>query len=493
MFKKSHVGVKMFQKMVEQMPVNVMICDLKDFSITYMNEMCRRSLKTIEHLLPCRADELMGQSIYAFHKVPSHQRGLLSDPRNLPHSAHIKLGDETLDLMVSAITDAGGKYVAPMLTWSVITDKIRAEAEMACQVQMIDQMPVSVMLLDPTDFKITFMNETSRKTLEPLQDLLPCPIDEIVGSTVDIFHKNPAHQRGILADPRNLPHSAKIKLGDETLDLRINAINDKEGTYIGAMLSWNVVTAQVRMADNFETNIKAVVQTVSSVSAEMEWTAGSMASTAEETNVQATVVAGAAVELSSSIGEITRQMTRSATIASEALEEADRSNAMVQGLAEAANEIGERVSLINDIASQTNLVALNATIEAARAGEAGKGFTVIAAEIKSLANQTAKATEEIASHVTSIEEVTAAAAGAVQGTVGTIKELSEIATGISSAVEEQSAATQEMTSNITGVTTASSEFGEAATQVLEAASELSRQSVLLGDEVDKFFVKIRAL
>ena len=128
-----------------------------------------------------------------------------------------------------------------MLTWSVITDKIQAEADTARQEQMIDQMPVNVMFLDPTDFKITYMNETSRQTLQPLLSLLPCPIDNIVGSTVDIFHKNPAHQRGILSDPSNLPHSAKIKLGDETLDLRVNAISDKQGGYIGAMLSWSVV------------------------------------------------------------------------------------------------------------------------------------------------------------------------------------------------------------------------------------------------------------
>ncbi|MFQ5765465.1 MAG: chemotaxis protein, partial [Rhodospirillales bacterium] len=148
-------------------------------------------------------------------------------------------------------------------------------------------MPMNVMLLDPTDFTITYVNQASKTTLAPLQSLLPCPVDDLVGQCVDIFHKNPAHQRAILGDPANLPHSAKITLGEETLDLRVSAVNDKDGNYMGAMLTWEVVTDRVRMADNFETNIKGVVSAVSSASTEMQSTAESMASTAEETNNQA--------------------------------------------------------------------------------------------------------------------------------------------------------------------------------------------------------------
>ncbi len=371
--------------------------------------------------------------------------------------------------------------------------KEKADAEAARLLQMIETMPVNVMLLDPTDFTITYVNQTSKTTLAPLQSLLPCPVDDLVGRCVDIFHKDPAHQRKILSDPKNLPHSAQITLGDETLDLNVNAVNDKDGHYIGAMLTWEVVTDRVRMADNFETNIKGVVNAVSSAATEMQSTAESMGSTAEQTNNQATAVATASEELTSSVNEISSQVSRSATIAASAVEEAERSNAMVQGLAEAADKIGEVVSLINDIASQTNLLALNATIEAARAGDAGKGFAVVAAEVKNLANQTAKATEDIAAQVTSIQGATQDAVSAIQGIGKTITEISEIATTIASAVEEQTAATQEVTANITGVTTASGETGQAANQVLEASNDLAKQSEHLTTEVDKFLAEIRAM
>ena len=469
-------------QMVEEMPINVLTLDLEDFKINYANKASLTTLKELQHVLPCRAEEIVGQCVDIFHKDPAHQRKLLSDPKNLPHKAIIEVGGELLDLLVTAINDKDGNYMGPMLSWSVVTAKVKADAESDRLLQMIETMPVNVMMLEPTDFTITYVNQTSKTTLAPLQSLLPCPIDELVGQCVDIFHKDPAHQRAILKDPANLPHQAQIKLGDETLDLRVSAVNDKDGHYLGAMLTWEVITRKVQ----FASQVKAIVETVSSSATEMQSTAESMASTAEETNNQASAVAAASEELTSSVNEISQQVSRSATIANEAVEEAERSNAMVQGLAEAADKIGEVVNLINDIASQTNLLALNATIEAARAGDAGKGFAVVAAEVKNLANQTAKATEDIAAQVTSIQGATQDAVSAIQGIGKTITEISEIATTISSAVEEQTAATQEVTSNITGVTTASGETGQAANQVLEAATELSKQGEHLTKEIDAF-------
>ncbi len=197
-----------------------------------------------------------------------------------------------------------------------------------------------------------------------------------------------------------------MKRSEDTLVLRVNAINSKDGDYIGAMLSWLMVTRQVKMADDFESNIGAVVGSVSAASTEMQSTAESMAATAEETNNQASAVAAASEQLTSSVNEISQQVSRSADISKDAVIEAERSNEMIQGLAEAANKTGQVVGLITDIASQTNLLALNATIEAARAGEAGKGFAVVASDVKNLASQTAKATEEISDQINSIQSAT---------------------------------------------------------------------------------------
>jgi len=195
--------------------------------------------------------------------------------------------------------------------------------------------------------------------------------------------------------------------------------------------------------------------------------------------------------LSSSINEISQQVSRSAAISAEAVTEAQRSEEQIQGLAQAADKIGEVVNLINDIAGQTNLLALNATIEAARAGEAGKGFAVVASEVKNLASQTAKATDEISGQVGSIQGATRDAVAAISGISKIINEINEISTAISSAVEEQGAATQEVATNITGVTSAASETGQSASQVLEAANELSKQSETLGVEADSFLAEMR--
>lgn len=274
-----------------------------------------------------------------------------------------------------------------------------------------------------------------------------------------------------------------------------------------------------QLADDFEARVMGIVESVSTQSAEMRSTAESMSATAEETSQQATsvaaaseqasvnvqTVASATEEMSASISEINRQASDSVEIATRANTEATRTNETVQGLATAAEKIGEIVNLISEIAEQTNLLALNATIEAARAGEAGKGFAVVASEVKNLATQTAKATEEIAAQINEIQSVSTDAVQAIGGIGKTIVEISSIAETISAAVEEQGSATreiaentqqaaagtQEVSSTIGGVTQASSETGAAAQKVLTAAGELSQQSETLRGEVDGFLANIR--
>jgi len=245
-----------------------------------------------------------------------------------------------------------------------------------------------------------------------------------------------------------------------------------------------------------------------------------MATTAQETRRQTDTVAAASTqaassvqsvaaateELSASIGEIARQATRSAEIATKAAGEAKRSDDSVAGLAQFVDKIGTVLKLIQDIASQTNLLALNATIEAARAGEHGKGFAVVASEVKALAEQTGKATEEIATQIQGIQGATEGAVASIRAIGMTIGEVNEIASSIASAVEEQGAATRDIASNIqqaadgteqvsgniTGVTQAAGDVGTAASGVLGSANRLSQQSELLQREVAKFLATVRA-
>jgi methyl-accepting chemotaxis protein len=278
--------------------------------------------------------------------------------------------------------------------------------------------------------------------------------------------------------------------------------------------------AMDKLADDLEAGISGVARIVSTASGELTSSAQAMSATAEETTRQAAsvaaatdqastnvqTVASAAEELSSSVAEISRQVSESARVAAQAVEEANQTNATVQGLAGAAQKIGEVVRLISDIAGQTNLLALNATIEAARAGEAGKGFAVVASEVKQLATQTARATEDIAQQVATIQGATNASVAAIQGIAGTIGRINEIATAIASAVEEQGAATQEIARNvqqaaagtqevastIAGVTEAARETGGVASAVRTAAEQLSQQSAVLNEQVARVVSNIRA-
>ena len=274
------------------------------------------------------------------------------------------------------------------------------------------------------------------------------------------------------------------------------------------------------LVSRFESKVGSLTQGLTSAAGQMEATAQSMTGSAEDAsqrtlaasaateqasaNVQ--TVAGAAEELSASIAEISGQVAQAASIAERAVREAEATDSTVQTLALAAGKIGEVVQFISSIAAQTNLLALNATIEAARAGEAGRGFAVVASEVKTLANQTAKATEDISAQIGSIQASTAGAVGAIARIGATIAEISEIASAIAAAVEEQRAATQEIArnvqeaasgtaevaSNVVALEATATSTGSAACQVLSAAGELTQQSEMLGAEVGQFLADVKS-
>jgi methyl-accepting chemotaxis protein len=275
-----------------------------------------------------------------------------------------------------------------------------------------------------------------------------------------------------------------------------------------------------RLADDFETAVGQIIRTVSSASNELEASASTLSTTATRAQELTTIVAGASEEasanvqsvasateqMSSSVDEISRQVQESANIAREAVDQAGKTNAHVAELASAASRIGDVVELINTIAGQTNLLALNATIEAARAGEAGRGFAVVASEVKALAEQTAKATGEISQQISGIQAATNHSVTAIQAIGGTIGRMSEICSTIASAVEEQGAATREISrnvqqaaqgtrqvsANITDVQHGASQTGTASSQVLSSAKSLSGENSRLKLEVEKFLSTVRA-
>jgi methyl-accepting chemotaxis protein len=247
------------------------------------------------------------------------------------------------------------------------------------------------------------------------------------------------------------------------------------------------------LAQAFETGVKSMVGDVSASADDMQATAQTLAAAAEQTSQQSNTVATASEELSASANEIGRQIIESNRVTEIAVQRVQNSQSRVNELVAAAEKIGDVTKMINDIASQTNLLALNATIEAARAGEAGKGFAVVASEVKSLANQTSKATDEIAQQIKAMQDSSQATAAAIDEIGKIISQVSEISTSISGAVEEQAAATREVSSNIVGVTTAAGETGHASTSVLTVAQSLAGQAAKLGERVDQFLADVRAM
>ncbi len=442
------------KQIVESMTTNIMYADA-DFNLQYMNPASLATFKKLEHLLPVKADQMIGQNIDIFHKNPAHQRNLLSDSRNLPHQVKIQLGEEILDLGSAAIFDQSGERIGTMVGWSIVTELVK--------------------------------NEQTAKESAEREQKQAADLKAKVDSILEVV-------------------SAAAE-GDLTREITIKG-TDAIGQ-MGEGLS--------RFMQKMRASMKAIghnSETLASSAEELTAVSQQMAGNAEETSAQSGVVSAAsdevsknvqtvatgAEEMSTSIKEIAQNASEASRVASEAVTVAGTTNATISKLGESSAEIGQVIKVITSIAEQTNLLALNATIEAARAGEAGKGFAVVANEVKDLANQTAKATEEISGKIGAIQSDTKSSVDAIAEISEVINKISDISNTIASAVEEQTATTAEIgrnvgdaargtaeiAQNITGVAQAAQSTTQGATDTQGASSELSKMASELQDLVGQF-------